>query len=424
MTEGDQNAQAAIFTVTRTGDTSQRITPQLEVTQEGGFLYEADLGSQVTSLVQGTTEASFFRAIDNDGIDEENGSVTVTIKPGVPGENPYTIGTPSSATITIVDNDDVPDAPVLSARPDNGEIEITWPKPGRGTSNITRYDYRTSIDTGANWSDWTDTEVDVTDTELSLTIKNLINGTPYTVQIRALSDAGKSLPSNTPTVTPSTGPTITAIDILSTPSLCGGRAYADTDEVQIGVTFSEAVTVDTMDGEPYLSLRMEGYDAPAAYKEGSGTTQLVFAKTIVNTDFSGLGGKSVAVDDPANHSTRGLQLNGGTIRSATMINAVLTGTSLARSDNAHMIGTIMTGATLTSSPASGDTYAIGERLTLTADFNRNFGTNNIGNSKLAVAFDSGRREADYSHWANNKLHYGYTIVECYGRCEVVVDRSV
>ena len=112
-----------------------------------------------------------------------------------------------------------------------------------------------------------------------------------------------------------TTPTITDIEILSTPSLCDGRAYAQSEEVRIGVTFSEAVSVDATGGEPYLSLRMNDYDAPAAYKEGSGTTQLVFAKEIANTDFSGHG-MSFAVDDPDVHSARGLQLDGGTIRSS------------------------------------------------------------------------------------------------------------
>ena len=181
--------------------------------------------------------------------------------------------------------------------------------------------------------------------------------------------------------------------------------------MQIGVTFSEAVTIDTTGGQPYLSVRMEGYDANVPYKQGSGTTQLVFAKTFSDTDHSGLQ-KSFAVDDPALHSARGLQLNGATIRSTADDNtAVLTGTSLARTDNAHMIGVVMTGTTLTSSPATGDTYANGERLTLTADFNAPIGTISGGNSTLVLAFDSGDREAEHSHFVGNKVHYGYTITD-------------
>ena len=300
---------------------------------------------------------------------------------------------------------------MLSARPDNELIELTWPKPAPGTSDITRYDYRRSDNNGVTWSDWTDTSVDLAQTMFSLTFENLDNGTLYSFEVRAVSEAGESKSSNTASATPSTGPTITAIEILSTPSLCDGRAYAQSEEVRIGVTFSEAVSVDATGGQPYLSLRMEDYDANAPYKEGSGTTQLVFARTVVVSGWSGRG-KSFAVVDPGALSGRGLQLNGATIRSTANGNtAVLTGRSLGRIDDAHMIGVVMTGTTMTSSPALGEIYANGERLTLTADFNAPIGTLNGPNSKLVLAFDSGPREAEYSHFGGNKVHYGYTITE-------------
>ena len=209
-----------------------------------------------------------------------------------------------------------------------------------------------------------------------------------------------------------TTPTITDIEILSTPSLCDGRAYAQSEEVRIGVTFSEAVSVDATGGEPYLSLRMNDYDAPAAYKEGSGTTQLVFAKEIANTDFSGHG-MSFAVDDPDVHSARGLQLDGGTIRStADGTNAVLTGTTLARIDNAHMIGSVMTGATLTSRPATGDTYGKGEQLRVTLEFNETFMTSGITNTtRLSLVLDSGTVAANFRQFTGTKMHFGYTIAD-------------
>ena len=407
VTEGE----AALFTVTFTGNTAELTEVNARITPNGDFLFSGQTEARdfTASFVPGRTSTEFIQATSDDAIDEADGSVTVTLQTG----SGYTIGTPSSATVTIEDNDEVPGTPVLSARPDDEQVELTWPKPASGTSEITRYDYRSKEASAATWSDWTDTGVDLALTEFSLTIENLANGTPYSFELRALSAAGESATSTTVTATPSTGPTITGIDILSMPSLCDGRAYAHADEVQIGVTFSEAVSVDETDGQPYLSLRMEGYDADAPYKEGSGTTQLVFAKTFSDTDHSGLR-KSFAIDDPGVHSTRGLQLNGGTIRSSTsMANAVLTGTSLGRTDDAHMIGVVMTDVSLTSSPAAGDTYANGERLTLTADFNAPIGagTPNGGNSKLVLAFDSGRQEAEYSHFISDKVHYGYTITD-------------
>ena len=392
----------AIFRVRRAGDMSEAITVNVEWKQDDSAVTEdtLDIGAESVFGVY------VVGARDN-AVDEPDGSITVTLKAGTG----YTLGTDVSETVIVLDDDDVPGTPVLSARPDNELIELTWPKPAPGTSDITRYDYRRSDNNGVTWSDWTDTEVDLAQTMFSLTFENLVNGTLYSFDVRAVSDAGESEPSNIATATPSTGPTITAIEILSTPSLCDGRAYAQSEEVRIGVTFSEAVSVDATDGEPYLSLRMEGYDANAPYKEGSGTTQLVFARTVVVNGWSGLG-KSFAVDDPGAQSGRGLQLNGATIRSTANGNtAVLTGRSLGRTNNAHMIGVVMTGATVTSSPALEETYAKGERLTLTADFNAPIGAHNGPNSKLVLAFDSGPREAEYSHYSHNKVHYGYTITE-------------
>ena len=394
--------EGAPFIITRTGDTSEAVTVNFEWTQDGSTPI-----ASTEEFLGGEDFTILILSTRNNAVDEPDGSITLTLKEG----DGYTLGATTSATIIVIDDDEAPGAPVLSARPDNEQIELTWPKPAPGTSDITRYDYRRSDNNGVTWSDWTDTSVDLAQTMFSLTFENLDNGTLYSFEVRAVSEAGESKSSNTASATPSTGPTITAIEILSTPSLCDGRAYAQSEEVRIGVTFSEAVSVDATGGQPYLSLRMEGYDADAPYKEGSGTTQLVFARTVVVSGWSGRG-KSFAIDDPAEHSARGLQLNGATIRSTANGNtAVLTGRSLGRIDDAHMIGVVMTGATVTSSPALGETYAKGERLTLTADFNAPIGTLNGPNSKLVLAFDSGPREAEYSHFGGNKVHYGYTITE-------------
>ena len=159
---------------------------------------------------------------------------------------------------------------------------------------------------------------------------------------------------------------------------------------------------------------MAGYNADATYKSGSGTAALVFTKTIANTDVTGA--RSFAVEEPASNPARGLQLDGGTIRSAAMVNAVLTGTSLARKDNAHMIGTIMTGTTVRSTPATGNTYAIGERLTVDAEFNRDlvFQSSLLGSTdrtKLTLSFENGTRTADYVTVLQAGFRFGYTIAE-------------
>ena len=394
----------ALFLITRTGDDSEKLIVNLEWSQDGS----APIAVTDTFDV-GEQEDFYPLSTRDNAVDEDDGTITLTLKAG----EGYTLGATTSVTITVVDDDERPEAPVLTARADDEEVELTWDKPAAGTSEINRYDYHLRESSATAWSSWTDTGVDISLDALTLTIGSLTNETSYDFEVRAISDAGDGPESNTATATPTTGPTITAIAILSTPSLCDGRAYAYTDTVQIGVTFSEAVTVDTTNGTPYLSLRMADYDASAAYSApDSSATQLVFTKTIANTDFSGFGGQSFAVDDPADHSSRGLQLNGATIRSsASMANAVLTGMARARESNAHMIGILMIGVTMTSTPASGNTYAIGEQLALTATFNRTYGGLNLQNTTLTLAIGDGTRQAQFHDVALTTMDFTYDIAE-------------
>ena len=133
ITEGE----TALFTVTFTGNTSELKEITTATTQSGDFLPNGESTGSTTFQV-GLTSVSTFELTEEDFADEADGSVTVTLQTG----SGYTIGTPSSATVTIEDNDHVPGTPVLSARPDNEQVELTWPKPASGTSEITRYDYR------------------------------------------------------------------------------------------------------------------------------------------------------------------------------------------------------------------------------------------------------------------------------------------
>ena len=394
----------ALFLITRTGDDSEKLIVNLEWSQDG-----SDPIAVTDTLDVGEQEDFYPLSTRDNIVDEDDGTITLTLKAG----EGYTLGATTSVTITVVDDDERPEAPVLTARADDEEVELTWDKPAAGTSEINRYDYHLRESSATAWSSWTDTGVDISLDALTLTIGSLTNGTSYDFEVRATSDAGDGPESNTATATPTTGPTITAIAILSTPSLCDGRAYAYTDTVQIGVTFSEAVTVDTTNGTPYLSLRMADYDASAAYSApDSSATQLVFTKTIANTDFSGIGGQSFAVDDPADHSSRGLQLNGATIRSsASMANAVLTGMARARESNAHMIGILMIGVTMTSTPASGNTYAIGEQLALTATFNRTYGGRDLPDTTLTLAIGDGTRQAQFHDAGPTTMDFTYDIAE-------------
>ena len=90
----------------------------------------------------------------------------------------------------------------------------------------------------------------------------------------------------------------------------GDDTYALGERVRVTLTFSEAVDVDTSDGTPSLTIDMDPayWGAKwAAYESGSGTTELVFAHTVVEPNYS-TRGIAVLADT--------LRLNGGSIRSA------------------------------------------------------------------------------------------------------------
>ena len=132
-------------------------------------------------------------------------------------------------------------------------------------------------------------------------------------------------------------PWVTAVAITSDAG--ADRAYARGDVIRLTATFSEAVNVDTTSGTPRLKIRMAPYlwwMAPyyegrseihpwlfsdheerwADYSGGSGTSELTFDYTVLETNRSTQG---VAVLED------GLELNGGAIRStdATPIDAHL-----------------------------------------------------------------------------------------------------
>ena len=133
------------------------------------------------------------------------------------------------------------------------------------------------------------------------------------VMLALLVSAGVAYAQGTPTV-----PTIESVAVTSNTGEDGG--YAIDDEVQIGLTFSEAVTVT---GAPQITLDVGGQSRTAEYSEGSATTQLLFTYTVASGDEDTDGIAVVA---------NSLALNGGAIR-AGATNATLTHAALQANDH-------------------------------------------------------------------------------------------
>ena len=133
------------------------------------------------------------------------------------------------------------------------------------------------------------------------------------VMLALLVTAGVAYAQGTPTV-----PTIESVAVTSDPGEDGG--YAIGDEIQVGLTFSEAVTVT---GAPQLNLDVGGRTRTAGYSGGSATTQLLFTYTVLSGDEDADGIAVVA---------NSLALSGGAIQAGSA-NAALTHGGLQSDDH-------------------------------------------------------------------------------------------
>ena len=100
-----------------------------------------------------------------------------------------------------------PGAPInLSGTRGDGTVTLTWTKPSSsGSSPITHYKYRYATGVYPNisaWTEWTSTE----DTDTSITVSSLTNGTEHFFQVRAFNNAGKGPVANNLFITPGIPP--------------------------------------------------------------------------------------------------------------------------------------------------------------------------------------------------------------------------
>ena len=127
---------------------------------------------------------------------------------------------------------------------------------------------------------------------------------------------------------------------VEAPTIPGSLALSDSGSdgtwtagatVEVTLTFSEAVTVDTTGGTPSIGLDLGGTESRRApYLRGSGTTALVFAYTLTDADGSHTS-MLVPIDS--------LALNGGTIRSqATSADAALGHSGVAKAGSMGGLG--------------------------------------------------------------------------------------
>ncbi len=135
ITEGGQ----AEFVLTASPAPASDLTVNLNVTQSGDFAAASDIGAATATIRAGDATTTHRVATVNDNTDEANGSVTATITGAAGG---YATGTPSSATVTVNDNDDaiarvVSIAPGPSPITEGGQAEFVLTASPAPASDLT-----------------------------------------------------------------------------------------------------------------------------------------------------------------------------------------------------------------------------------------------------------------------------------------------
>ena len=216
---------------------------------------------------------------------------------------------------------------------------------------------------------------------------------------------------------PQATPTVTGVEVSSSPA--SGDTYLLGETIRVTLTFSEKVDVT---GSPRLRIDMDPAhwgEKWASYASGSGTDSLTFTHTVVEPNYSTQG---IAVLGDS------LALNGGTIRSsASQADAALAHIRLGHNAD-HKVDwqraaqaptptttptPSVTGVKVSSAPASGDTYALGETIRVTLTFSEKVDV--TGRPRLKIDMDPahwGEKWASYASGSGTaSLTFTHTVVE-------------
>ena len=160
----------------------------------------------------------------------------------------------------------------------------------------------------------------------------------------------------------SAAPAITSISFSSSPA--NGDTYALGETVEVSVRFDQAVTAT---GEPQVALTV-GTQTRYATFFAWGSQSLYFDYTVQEADRD---------EDGISISSDALLLNGGTITAAEgTTDADLTHEALSAQRDSKVNGSLVASPprvweiSFRSSPATGDTYGLGETIEVEVDFDK------------------------------------------------------
>ena len=207
-------------------------------------------------------------------------------------------------------------------------------------------------------------------------------------------------------------PSVTAVAISSEPAV--GDTYVLGEAIRVRVGFSEPVEVS---GVPRLAIDMDPAEWGqkwASYESGTGTASLTFSHVVIEPNFSSQG-VAVLADS--------LEPDGGSIASAAAgTTAVLAHSGLGH-DPAHKVdwrrsapSPSVTAVAISSEPAGGDTYVLGETVRVTVIFSAAVEVDTTGGTpRLAIDMDPaewGQKWARYESGSGTAtLTFAHTVVE-------------
>ena len=183
-----------------------------------------------------------------------------------------------------------------------------------------------------------------------------------------------------------TGPTILRVEITSDPGSDG--VYGVDDVIQVGVFFSESVTVNA---DSTVTIEVGASSTPAAYSHTSGEAAY-YTYTVVAADKD-----SDGVSIPANAVSHG---GTGNIQDGAGNSAVLTHAAVAANIRHKVEGTDRTGPTITSISITSDPdpmlgfYKVGDTLEFTVQFNEDLDV--TGQVSMNFLLDFTQKTATYS----------------------------
>ena len=215
--------------------------------------------------------------------------------------------------------------------------------------------------------------------------------------------AANSLGANKALVVDTTAPTVASVNSSTADGTYGIGAV-----ISIQANFSEAVSVDTTNGTPTLTLETGTTDRNANYTSGSGTTSLTFTYTIQAGDSS---------NDLDYVATTSLALNSATIKDAVGNNATLTlpapGAANSLGANRAIVVDPVPVVTQVTSSTSNGTYGVGETLTIQVVFSEAVAVDtSLGTPALTLTTGSGTTAVNYaSGTGTTTLSFNYSVGE-------------